>query len=116
MFVNNELNELHAGLHAAQAMLKPGGRLCVITFHSLEDRLVKRFLQGDDLSRPHQRSLRQKAHRAGWEEEVEEDKQDGGRGSVHWEPLGRGVITPQMKEVTENPRGRSAKLRAALRR
>ncbi|XP_029902106.1 12S rRNA N(4)-cytidine methyltransferase METTL15 [Myripristis murdjan] len=112
IFVNDELNELHAGLCAAQAFLRPGGRLCVLTFHSLEDRLVKRFLKGDDLSTLHQRRFpRRKRGEVG--EEVEDRKKDGQ--NVHWIPLRRKVIVPQMEDVKENPRGRSAKLRAALR-
>ncbi|KAM3877044.1 12S rRNA N(4)-cytidine methyltransferase METTL15 [Diretmus argenteus] len=105
IFVNDELNELYAALCAAQTMLRPGGRLCVITFHSLEDRLVKHFLQGDDLSTLHQRRQRQR----------EAEKSEVGVKSVHWFPLRKGVITPQTEDVKENPRGRSAKLRAALR-
>ncbi|XP_060924194.1 probable methyltransferase-like protein 15 isoform X1 [Limanda limanda] len=113
IFVNDELNELHAGLRAAQAILRPGGRFCIITFHSLEDRLVKRFLQGDDLSNLDQYhfSPRKPATRTA---KLGDEKSDGG--SVHWLPLRRKVITPEKDDVDENPRGRSAKLRAALRR
>ncbi|XP_030270165.1 12S rRNA N(4)-cytidine methyltransferase METTL15 isoform X1 [Sparus aurata] len=106
VFVNDELNELIAGLRAAQAALRPGGRLCVITFHSLEDRLVKHFLQGDDLSNLDHFSSRNHATR--------KEKKDGGSG--YWLPLRRKVITPEKGDVKENPRGRSAKLRAVLRR
>ncbi|XP_023858809.2 12S rRNA N(4)-cytidine methyltransferase METTL15 [Salvelinus sp. IW2-2015] len=112
MFVNDELNELHAGLCTAQTMLKPGGRLCVLTFHSLEDRLVKRFLHGEDVGAPPRRSLRQRVQR--WEEEEEEEK-DGEKDSGHWVDLQRGVLMPQAEDVLENPRGRSAKLRAAFK-
>lgn len=103
IFVNDELNELHAGLRAARWMLRPGGRLCVITFHSLEDRLVKRFLRGHDLS--------------GWDP-LGPKTQGAGRaaGDGDWLPIRRKVVTPEKEEVEENPRGRSAKLRAALRR
>lgn len=121
IFVNNELNELVAGLQAAQDFLRPGGRLCVLTFHSLEDRIVKRFLRGEDLSAPPRRSIRQRA-RAGLqrnlEEEEEEDaeEEEGRRESAHWVRPQRKVVLPSREEVEENPRGRSAKLRAAVRR
>ncbi len=107
IFVNDELNELHAGLRAAQAALRPGGRLCIITFHSLEDRLVKRFLQGDDLSNLDQYHFSPRKQGS--------SKEKKGGGSVCWLPLRRKVVTPERDDVQENPRGRSAKLRAALR-
>ncbi|KAI3376977.1 hypothetical protein L3Q82_000215 [Scortum barcoo] len=109
IFVNDELNELHAGLRAARAALRPGGRLCVITFHSLEDRLVKRFLQRDYLS-----NLDEYHFSSRKQERLVDEKRDGG--SAYWLPLRRKVITPEKDDVKENPRGRSAKLRAALRR
>ncbi|XP_008291321.1 12S rRNA N(4)-cytidine methyltransferase METTL15 [Stegastes partitus] len=113
IFVNDELNELHAGLCAARTALKPGGRLCIITFHSLEDRLVKRFLQGDDLSNLDQYhfSPRKQSTR---KEKLADEKKHGGTSC--WLPLRRKVITPERDDVQDNPRGRSAKLRAALRR
>ncbi|XP_068436558.1 LOW QUALITY PROTEIN: 12S rRNA N4-methylcytidine (m4C) methyltransferase [Clinocottus analis] len=112
IFVNDELNELHAGLCAARSLLTPGGRLCVITFHSLEDRLVKRFLQGEDLSNLDQYHFSPRKQSAGKKKLVEEQRD--GR-IVDWLPLRRKVITPEKDDVKENPRGRSAKLRAALR-
>lgn len=104
IFVNDELNELHAGLRAARRLLRPGGRLCVLTFHSLEDRLVKRFLRGHDLS--------------GWDPLGPKTQGGGGEAADcgDWLPIRRKVVTPEKEEVEENPRGRSAKLRAALRR
>ncbi|XP_029986937.1 12S rRNA N(4)-cytidine methyltransferase METTL15 [Sphaeramia orbicularis] len=111
IFVNDELNELHAGLQAAQKIVRPGGRLCVITFHSLEDRLVKRFLQGEDLSNLDQYhfSPRKQGTR---KEKLEEKRKNR---SVFWLPVQKKVITPETDDVKENPRGRSAKLRVALR-
>lgn len=117
IFVNDELNELHAGLRVAQTLLRPKGRLCVLTFHSLEDRLTKRFLRGEDLAAPPRRSLRQhaRARPAGQEEEFEEEEEgDEGGNSVHWVSLKK-VIKPSEEEVQENPRARSAKLRTAVR-
>ena len=98
--VNDELGELSTGLEAAEQVLKPGGRLVVVTFHSLEDRLVKRFLNA----------------RAG----------KGGGGSRHLPPqavgpqpsfelIGRGLVEATAGEAAVNPRARSAKLRAAVR-
>ncbi|KQZ03230.1 ribosomal RNA small subunit methyltransferase H [Caulobacter sp. Root1455] len=98
--VNAELEELEAGLVAAERVLKPGGRLAVVTFHSLEDRIVKNFL----------------AERAG--------RTPGG--SRHAPPVEAGAppsfqlisskaIAPGEAELAVNPRARSSKLRAAVR-
>lgn len=98
--VNDELGELAEGLAAAEEVLKPGGRLVVVTFHSLEDRMVKRFLN----------------ERAG----------KGGGGSRHLPPqavvarpsftlIGKGLVEASEAEAKDNPRARSAKLRAAIR-
>ncbi|XP_061614661.1 probable methyltransferase-like protein 15 isoform X3 [Phyllopteryx taeniolatus] len=112
IFVNDELNELHAGLRTARTALKSGGRLCVITFHSLEDRLVKRFLQGDDLSNLEQYHFGLGRQGVGREKSVETKKD---RASVYWHPLQKKVITPEKADIKENARARSAKLRVALR-
>ncbi len=95
--VNDELGELARALHAAEAILKPGGRLAVVTFHSLEDRIVKQFF----------------AARSG-----------RGGGSRHhpvrvsaatFDSAGRWPVAPEASEVAFNPRARSAKLRAGIR-
>ncbi|XP_077420763.1 12S rRNA N(4)-cytidine methyltransferase METTL15 [Vanacampus margaritifer] len=110
ILVNDELNQLHAGLRAAQTALKSGGRLCVITFHSLEDRLVKRFLQSDDLSHLEQYHFGLGKHGT---KDKSETKKDGA--NSYWYRLQKKVITPQKADVKENARARSAKLRVALR-
>lgn len=93
--VNGELEALQAVLPEAVGLLKPGGRLAVISFHSLEDRLVKNFLREaarghDDLSQPYPRPF----------EPV-------------LELVTRKPVTPRPDEVAQNPRARSAKLRIA---
>ncbi len=101
IFVNDELGELYNGLCAAEKILKPGGRLVVVTFHSLEDRIVKSFFR----------------RRAG---EVEGGSRyapavvnDGPAASFDLPK--RSVTKPSKTEVEENARSRSAKLRLAVR-
>ncbi|PVA11961.1 16S rRNA (cytosine(1402)-N(4))-methyltransferase [Pelagivirga sediminicola] len=97
--VNDEYGELIGGLEAAERALKPGGILAVVTFHSIEDRMVKRFLQ---------------------------DRSDGGGGGSRHAPAeaaqprqftlkSRKAITADEAELAANPRSRSAKLRVAVR-
>lgn len=97
--VNAEFDELVDGLEAAERALKPGGRLAVVTFHSLEDRVVKRFLQ-----------LR--AGQAGnanrYAPQPEED-------APRFTLMTRRAVAPDDGEMAENPRARSAKLRIASR-
>ncbi len=97
--VNDELGELERALAAAERVLKPGGRLVVVTFHSLEDRIVKQFLADRSAT--------------------------GSGGSRHapavavpdptFVPLGRKAEAASPAEAATNPRARSAKLRAATR-
>jgi 16S rRNA (cytosine1402-N4)-methyltransferase len=98
MFVNEELNELSAALAAAERVLAPGGRLVVIAFHSLEDRLVKTFLAA------RARPPRGSRHRP----EVEAP-------APSFRLLTPRPLTPDAAETAANPRARSAKLRAAER-
>jgi 16S rRNA (cytosine1402-N4)-methyltransferase len=97
--VNDELRQLVDGLEAAERALKPGGKLAVVTFHSLEDRVVKRFL----------------AERAS----------EGGGGSRHAPAAAprdpgfvltpKKAIAPDEDEIAGNPRARSSRLRVATR-
>ena len=98
MFVNDELGELVAGLAAAERVLKPGGRLAVVSFHSLEDRIVKLFLNDRSATSAGSR------HRP-----------EVARATPTFNVLTRRVVTPDDAEIAANPRARSAKLRAAER-
>jgi len=100
IYVNDELGELARGLAAAERLLKPGGRLAVVSFHSLEDRIVKRFL----------------AERSGHTPRASRHAPSAGAqvpGSFALKT--RKAITPSSAEIARNPRARSAKLRAAVR-
>ncbi|XP_056382655.1 12S rRNA N4-methylcytidine (m4C) methyltransferase isoform X1 [Hyla sarda] len=117
IFVNDELNELYAGLQTAQKFLKPGGRLVAISFHSLEDRIVKRFLCGIPMDEKPNLSARQRI-RQGHRDfiKVDDDEQfTSPESNVAWQILQRKVLTPDQQDVLENPRGRSAKLRTAIK-
>ncbi len=96
IFINDELGELASGLAAAEAVLKPAGRLVVIAFHSLEDRIVKTFLA--ERSRAPASSRHQPLAVAA---------------PPTFRVLTRRPEAPEESEITANPRARSAKLRAA---
>jgi 16S rRNA (cytosine1402-N4)-methyltransferase len=98
LFVNDELGELARGLLAAERMLKPGGRLVVVSFHSLEDRIVKTFLAARAGTRAGSRHLPEVAARP-----------------ASFTILTKRPIGPDEAEVANNPRARSAKLRAGER-
>jgi 16S rRNA (cytosine1402-N4)-methyltransferase len=98
--VNEELSELEAGLVAAERALKADGRLCVVTFHSLEDRIVKTFL-----------ALRAGRTPAGSRHAPPKAVQ----AQPSFQLLFNGARAPSEREVAANPRARSAKLRAAVR-
>ena len=97
--VNNEYGELFQGLMAAERALKPGGKLAVVTFHSVEDRMVKRFLQARSGGM---------ANSNRYAPEVVQD-------IAAFEVKKRKAIGPDDDELAINPRSRSAKLRVAVR-
>jgi 16S rRNA (cytosine1402-N4)-methyltransferase len=98
--VNDELGELRRGLEGAELLLKPGGRLAVVSFHSLEDRIVKSFL-----TERCGRTARGSRHLP----EVVDARRPTFR-LVH-----KGALKPSDREAGANPRARSARLRAAER-
>lgn len=100
--VNSELNELHAGLDAALTLLQNQGRLVVVSFHSLEDRIVKQFIQKHSTRAPVNR----------FDPGVEMDDM---LPSLVFKKLTRRAVTAGIQETLNNPRARSAKLRAAVR-
>lgn len=101
IYVNDELGELHRGLRAAERLLAPGGRLVVVSFHSLEDRAVKRFLVERCGATP----------RGSRHLPVSNDDTP----AATFELLFKGAKAPADDETAVNPRSRSARLRAARR-
>lgn len=92
--VNHEIDALVALLRNAAKVLKPGGRLAVITYHSLEDRLVKALMRSGNV-----------------EGKIEKDF--FGNVETPWKLITKSPITPSAEEIERNPRSRSAKLRVA---
>ena len=92
--VNEELMALEELLEGVKAVLRPGGRLVVMTYHSLEDRIVKNFLKGSD-------------------DTSSREAQIYGSERSPWRMITRKPITPSAEELACNPRSRSAKLRIA---
>jgi len=101
LYLNDELLELARGLSAAEHLLEPKGRLAVVTFHSLEDRIAKRFLASRSTAAP--RSSRHMP--------------DQGRSTFlpSFRLLNRRPLSPTKEEIRLNPRARSARLRAGER-
>jgi 16S rRNA (cytosine1402-N4)-methyltransferase len=101
LYLNDELGELANGLAAAERLLKIGGRLVVVTFHSLEDRIAKRFFASRSAPPP-------RASRHLPESESETF-------APSFRLLNRRPVEPNQREIAANPRARSARLRAAER-
>lgn len=100
MYVNDELGELRRGLAAAERLLAPGGRLAVVSFHSLEDREVKAFFKARSGAGP-----RPSRHAPAAEQVAQPT----------FRLIHKRTVGPADDEVAANPRARSAKLRAAER-
>ncbi|MBL4891241.1 MAG: 16S rRNA (cytosine(1402)-N(4))-methyltransferase RsmH [Rhizobiaceae bacterium] len=98
IFVNRELEELASALFAAERILKAGGRLVVVTFHSLEDRIVKRFFADRSLSSSGSRHMPQTETQPST-----------------FDLIKRGALKASRDEAVQNPRARSAKLRFGVR-
>ena len=81
-------------LEQSLKMLRPGGRLSVISYHSLEDRLVKNFMRNGTFS-------------------AQAEKDFFGRSTTPWQLVTRKAVAPSAEEIARNPRSRSARLRAA---
>jgi len=100
LYVNGELDELALGLSAAERLLQAGGRLVVVTFHSLEDRIAKRFFASRSTPAPRgSRHLPEK----------------GASPTPSFQLLNRRPLSPTKEEIRANPRARSARLRAGER-
>ena len=95
LFINHELEELSEALDSVVELLRSGGRLAVIAFHSLEDRIVKRFIKSHSAPRPLARDLPLKSD---------------DYSHVQLKKIGR-LIRPSDAEIERNPRARSARLR-----
>ena len=92
--VNGEMDALKRFLESTLEVLRPGGRLVVLTYHSLEDRMVKNFIKTGNT-------------------EGIVDKDFFGKVNTPWRQISKGAVAPSQEEIDRNPRSRSAKLRVA---
>ncbi|KAK9883874.1 hypothetical protein WA026_004814 [Henosepilachna vigintioctopunctata] len=111
IFVNNELNEINYGLLLARHYLKLGGRLITLTFHSLEDTIVKRHIMGNLIENTaNPLPLKYSSHMTKTGDDMMKGIMD-----INWKMLHKHVLLPSYEEVENNPRSRSAKFRAAVK-
>ncbi|XP_076290196.1 putative methyltransferase-like protein 15 homolog [Lasioglossum baleicum] len=107
IFVNNELNEINYGIVLAASYLKTDGRLVTISFHSLEDTIVKRHISGNIIQTV---ANKLPLKFADYSKSYDTDEYNTILNSP-WKMLHKHVITPTFEEIERNPRSRSAKLR-----
>ena len=100
--VNKELENLEASLHQTIGLMKPGGKVVVVSYHSLEDRIVKNFFREESSPEAEAGSV------GGLKERIDSSR-------IRLRLLTKKPVTPQAGEIEHNPRARSAKLRAAER-
>jgi 16S rRNA (cytosine1402-N4)-methyltransferase len=127
--VNHEMDCLHRALESLHEVVFPSGRLVVLSYHSLEDRIMKQFLRKERIKKKttkYQRTIvdDDDLDHEGDEQEIEEE--EGSKemntvesllegSKVHWKALQSGVIKPSKEEIQRNNRARSAKLRVGER-
>ena len=99
IYINNEINELCDALLASERILQEGGILAVVSFHSLEDRIIKRFFR----------------QRAGYAAQPSRHQPIQPDAEITFRLLPRKPILPEISEIETNPRARSAKLRVGIR-
>jgi 16S rRNA (cytosine1402-N4)-methyltransferase len=103
IYINDEMEELRRGLEAAKEILAPNGKLVVVTFHSLEDRIVKNFIRNNSHNRP-----RVSRYASSLLDTSASD-------DVVFVDFSKKAILPSQEEVDQNPRARSAQLRWAIK-
>lgn len=103
IYINNELEELEEGLKAAERILAKDGRLVVVSFHSLEDRITKNFIRERSSNRPNV-----SRHQAIFDTDADINEQ-------HSFKAPKKAVKPSEEEIKRNPRARSARLRVAVR-
>lgn len=108
IFVNNEMNEINYGIFIAEKYLKISGRLITISFHSLEDTIVKRHLSGNLTDNTANVSPLRYVNAA----KTFDDDEFSILTDVSWKMLHKHVLLPSDDEIEQNPRSRSAKFRA----
>lgn len=111
IFVNNELNELNYALILCHKYLKLGGKVITLTFHSLEDRIVKRHFVGNLIENsvnplPLKYSNHSLVHDKHFVDNIVDSK---------WKMVNKHVVVPEVEEIEANPRSRSAKLRVSVK-